>query len=311
MGTVVLALETATEACSVALISGETIVGRHELAPRRHAELVLPMIDGVLAEAGLSRSAIDAIAVGRGPGAFTGVRLAISVAQGIALGLDRPVVTISTLAALALEAWVEAGGDSDVDRSTASRGVAVGASAPPTGTPSVEARTAARSQRDASDRDARSVGGAEAPTAVVHDRDARSVGGAEAPTADSQEAVVAAIDARMGEVYVATYVADADDLVTAISAEAVCTASSCTIPDAASYLAAGTGFGAYRDALLARFVRPPRVVLPELLPRASSIARLALRELARGGGVDAARAQPVYLRDKVALTVAEQHAARR
>ncbi|HVF36033.1 MAG TPA: tRNA (adenosine(37)-N6)-threonylcarbamoyltransferase complex dimerization subunit type 1 TsaB, partial [Candidatus Saccharimonadia bacterium] len=99
-----LAIETATEACSVALVSGQTIVQRHELAPRRHAELVLPMIEQVLAEAGLARGAIDAIAVGRGPGAFTGVRLAISIAQGLALGLDRPVVPVSTLAALALEA---------------------------------------------------------------------------------------------------------------------------------------------------------------------------------------------------------------
>jgi len=98
-----LAFETATEACSVAVwIDGE-VIERFEIAPRRHAELALPWADAVLAEAGIAKSAIDAIAVGRGPGAFTGVRLAIAVAQGVALALDRPIVPVSTLAALALQ----------------------------------------------------------------------------------------------------------------------------------------------------------------------------------------------------------------
>jgi len=96
-----LAIDTATEACSVALSSHGQVLEHYQLAPRRHAELVLPMIDAVLAEAGLHKQQIDAIAVGKGPGAFTGVRLAISVAQGIALGLDLPVLGISSLAALA------------------------------------------------------------------------------------------------------------------------------------------------------------------------------------------------------------------
>src|SRR5690606_19631132 len=74
---------------------------RFEIAPRRHAELALPWADALLAEAGIARSALDAIAIGRGPGAFTGVRLAIAIGQGIALALDRPIVPISTLAALA------------------------------------------------------------------------------------------------------------------------------------------------------------------------------------------------------------------
>lgn len=97
-----LAIETATESCSVALLIDDQLVMRSELAPRRHAELLLPMCDVVLSEAGISRSAIDAVAVGRGPGAFTGVRLAISAAQGIALGINRPVIAVSSLAALAL-----------------------------------------------------------------------------------------------------------------------------------------------------------------------------------------------------------------
>ncbi len=99
-----LAIETSTESCSVALLVDGALVTRSELAPRRHAELLLPMCDEVLAEAGVSRNEIDAIAVGRGPGAFTGVRLAISAAQGIALGIDRPIVAVSSLAALALGA---------------------------------------------------------------------------------------------------------------------------------------------------------------------------------------------------------------
>ncbi|MEO6925678.1 MAG: tRNA (adenosine(37)-N6)-threonylcarbamoyltransferase complex dimerization subunit type 1 TsaB, partial [Rhodanobacter sp.] len=99
-----LAIETATEACSVALIHGNELISRTEIAPRRHTELVLPMADDLLAEAGIGRHALDAIAVGRGPGAFTGVRLGVSLAQGMALALDLPVITISSLAALALEA---------------------------------------------------------------------------------------------------------------------------------------------------------------------------------------------------------------
>ena len=103
-----LAIETATEACSVALLYGDALIERSELAPRRHAELALPMADALLAEAGLSRRALDGIAVGRGPGAFTGVRLAISLAQGLAFALDVPVVTVSSLAALAMQAPREA-----------------------------------------------------------------------------------------------------------------------------------------------------------------------------------------------------------
>lgn len=99
-----LALETATECCSVALSCDGEIIARSEYAPRRHAELLLPMCEEVLAEGGISRRQLDAIAVGRGPGAFTGVRLAISAAQGMALALDLPVIPISSLAALALDA---------------------------------------------------------------------------------------------------------------------------------------------------------------------------------------------------------------
>ena len=103
-----LAFETATEACSVALYVDGQVLERFEIAPRRHAELSLPWAEALLAEAGLARAQLDAIALGRGPGAFTGVRLAIAIAQGIALALDRPLIPVSTLQVLALRAPVGA-----------------------------------------------------------------------------------------------------------------------------------------------------------------------------------------------------------
>ena len=95
-----LALETATEACSAAIWVEGAVLERYELAPRRHAALILPMVEAVLAEAGLAMSRLDAIAVGCGPGAFTGVRIAIGIAQGLAFAVDAPVAPISTLATL-------------------------------------------------------------------------------------------------------------------------------------------------------------------------------------------------------------------
>jgi tRNA threonylcarbamoyladenosine biosynthesis protein TsaB len=99
-----LAIDTATDACSAALyIEGETL-SHFELAPRRHAELILSMMDRLLVEAGLQLSELDALAFGRGPGAFTGVRIATGVVQGAAFGACLAVVPISNLAALAQRA---------------------------------------------------------------------------------------------------------------------------------------------------------------------------------------------------------------
>ena len=97
----ILAIETATDACSCALEHAGTVVARHAVEPRRHTELLLPMIDAVLAEAGISLGALDAIAFGRGPGSFTGLRIACSVAQGLGFGADRPLVAVSTLQVVA------------------------------------------------------------------------------------------------------------------------------------------------------------------------------------------------------------------
>mgnify|MGYP002778190955 CR=1 FL=1 len=231
-----LAFELATEACSVALLRQGALIARHEVAPRRHVELALPWADALLAEAGIARSQIDALAVGVGPGAFTGVRLAISLVQGIALGLDRPVLPVSTLAALA------------------------------------------------------------------------------APSVDDGR-VLAAIDARMGELYLAEFHRDADGLPQASGGEVLRSlagaASALDALDAARPLVGvGTGFGAGGGAWFAPIAHRFTRIDAAALPTAAAVARIAARDLARGRAVPAERLEPTYLRDKVALTSVEQAAAR-
>jgi len=97
----ILALDTATENCSAALLVDGQLTARERLLERGHAENILAMIDEVLAEAGASLAGVTAIAFGRGPGSFTGVRLAASVTQGLAHGGGVPVVPVSDLAAVA------------------------------------------------------------------------------------------------------------------------------------------------------------------------------------------------------------------
>lgn len=101
MSTKILAVDTATENCSVALMVGDDVISRCEYAPREHTTKILPMVDTVLAEGGLKLNQLDALAYGRGPGSFTGVRIGIGIAQGLAFGADLPMLGISTLAAMA------------------------------------------------------------------------------------------------------------------------------------------------------------------------------------------------------------------
>ncbi|HJW06875.1 MAG TPA: tRNA (adenosine(37)-N6)-threonylcarbamoyltransferase complex dimerization subunit type 1 TsaB [Rhodanobacter sp.] len=226
-----LAIETATEACSVALVHGDELIARSEIAPRRHTELVLPMADELLAEAGIGRHALDVIAVGRGPGAFTGVRLAVSLAQGMALALDVPVITISSLAALALEA-------------------------PDDG--------------------------------------------------DADSAILAVIDARMGEIYAACYRRDGAGGLLALDDERVCTADALMLPEARAWQVVGSGWATYQGVLRERLGMEPRRADGTRYPQAAHVAELAAREFKAGRALPPEQALPVYLRDKVALTLVEQ-----
>jgi len=229
-----LAFETATEACSVALYLDGEVRERFEIAPRRHAELSLPWADALLAEAGVARAQLDAIAVGRGPGAFTGVRLAIALAQGIALALDRPVVPVSTLEVLA----------------------------------------------------------------------------AGAPL-DGPQHILAAIDARMGEVYAAGFRRQGDALV-ALDAERVLPPDAVRLPDgvAGDWQGVGTGFAA-AEGILARQLGVDVIRIDATaLPRAAHLARLAAAAFAAGRALAPERVEPAYLRDNVALTLVEQQALR-
>ncbi|MGI9274424.1 MAG: tRNA (adenosine(37)-N6)-threonylcarbamoyltransferase complex dimerization subunit type 1 TsaB [Endozoicomonas sp.] len=100
-----LALDTATEACSVALNLDGEVIEHFELMPRRHSRELLPMIERLLAKAGVTLKQMDALAFGRGPGAFTGLRVATAMVQGLAFAVDKPVISVSTLAALAQEGF--------------------------------------------------------------------------------------------------------------------------------------------------------------------------------------------------------------
>lgn len=96
-----LALDTSSDACSVALMLGDEVIEDFRIEPRRHTHLLLPMVEQILADAGVTLSSLDAIAFGRGPGSFAGIRIATGAAQGLAMAADLPLLPVSTLSALA------------------------------------------------------------------------------------------------------------------------------------------------------------------------------------------------------------------
>src|SRR3546814_5034000 len=97
----ILALDTATEACSAALQLGDQVIARFEVAGRGHTQKLVPMVRGLLAEAGIAFAQLDAYVCGVGPGSFAGVRIGVSFVKGLALAHERPVVAVSSLAMLA------------------------------------------------------------------------------------------------------------------------------------------------------------------------------------------------------------------
>lgn len=221
-----LAIDTSTEACSAALLCDGQVHERYQLAPREHGRLILKMIDEVLADAGLSLKQLDALAFGRGPGAFTGVRIATGVIQGLAFGADLPVLPVSSLAALAQGA-------------------------------------------------------------------ARQHGASRA---------LAALDARMGEIYWGVYQSDTAGLMVEVEGERVCPAQLIEAPAGTGWFGMGSGFAAYADILRERLGAALAGCVPDAYPQARDIAVLSAAAFARGEAVNAELALPVYLRDNVVQT---------
>ncbi len=220
----ILAIETSTEACSAALASHCDVLERFQLAPREHSALILPMIDELLAEAQLTLSRIDAVAFGRGPGSFTGLRIAAAVAQGIAFAADLPAVPVSTLAALAC----------GLDTSE-----------------------------------------------------------------HGNRRVLTALDARMGEVYWATYLVAPGHQVVLRGEEILCPPQQVPLPVGGRWHGLGPGWKAHGEALRQRLGARVESWDGQRLPRAREVALLGREGLRRGAAVPAEQALPVYLRDSV------------
>ena len=106
---IILAIETSSELASCALLDGDTLLARESSGARTHSQSILPMVQELLAEAGLTLKQCDAIAFGAGPGSFTGVRTACGIAQGLAFGASLPVVPLVTLEAMALACHLQTG----------------------------------------------------------------------------------------------------------------------------------------------------------------------------------------------------------
>ncbi len=221
----VLALDTSTEYCSVALWQDGVIVERCELAGQKHSEMLIAMIDALLKDTGVKLNQCDGIAFGKGPGSFTGVRIACGAAQGLAFGANLPVAGMCTLQALA-----EASGKSRV---------------------------------------------------------------------------IAALDARMGEIYHAAY--QKQNNVWATESEpCLCKPQDAPPVSGKDWFGVGSGFAMYGEALNARYAGQLIGVNGAAVPQALTIAILGAAQFALGHGVDAAEALPLYLRDKVALKTSER-----
>ena len=219
-----LAVETSSELCSVALLRGGELFVEEALAENRHSELLAPMVRRVLERSRLTARQMDAFGFGQGPGSFTGIRIACGIVQGLAFAAGRPVVPVPSLLALAEQT--------------------------------------------------------------------------------NESRVIAALDARMGEAYLAAYARNGDDWDEVIAPRLADPAGLPPLPGR-RWVATGSGFDlhpwlrdAYRDSVEMRFEGD--------LPRAGSVVRIAARRFARGAGVAAELAAPLYLRDKVALTSAER-----
>lgn len=236
----ILAIETATDACSAALLIDNEVIVEFEQAPRQHTKLILPMIDKVLTTANTRLTELDAIAFGCGPGAFTGLRIAAGVTQGLALAADLPVIPISTLAALAQQTY------------------------------------------------------------QTH----------------QHTHILTALDARINEVYWGCYVVENEQVVLQGKEQVVLpqavhvNASSLEHAQNKQWVGVGSGWSVYADVLqqtlACELADELAFIDADSVPSAEFIARLAVDEFNAGRYLAAEEAQPVYLRDKVADTIAER-----
>jgi tRNA threonylcarbamoyladenosine biosynthesis protein TsaB len=221
----VLALDTSTEYCSVALWQEGAVMERCELVGQKHSEMLITMLDALLDEAGVKLAQLDGIAFGKGPGSFTGVRIACGAAQGLAFGANLRVAGVCTLEALA-----EASGKSRV---------------------------------------------------------------------------IAALDARMGEIYHAAY-ERRGDLWATVSEPCLCKPEEAPSVPGEAWFGVGSGFAAHGAALQARYAGQLMGMDGAAVPQAAAIAALGAAQFVLGRGADAAEALPLYLRDKVALKTSER-----
>lgn len=229
-----LAFDTATEHLSIALQLGDRVWSHEAAGGALASSTLIPGVMDLLAQAGIGLRDLDAIAFGRGPGAFTGLRTACSVAQGLALGADKPVLPIDTLLAVA-----------------------------------EDSRTSS--------------------------------------CAATLDEVWVAMDARMDEIYAAHAVFEAGAWRLA-TAPWLCTPQQLNERwrERAPRAVAGTALAAFGD----RLICGDALCFPQALPRARAMLPLAAALWSQGGAVDAAQALPLYLRDKVAQTMAERAAAK-